>query len=99
VLAAAGSADPGALADVHRTANHLSDELGAVVIPGFLGSGEPRLADTGAAAVASYLLAPGHFADQVAGCGAPIVAAPMGADPVIAAIILDRYDAAQGETM
>jgi sirohydrochlorin ferrochelatase len=94
VLAAAGSQDPAAIADVHRAARHLGDELGAAVSAAFVGAGEPRLRDLAPAAVASYLLAPGHFADVVAACGAPIVTAPLGADPLIAEIILDRYDAA-----
>jgi sirohydrochlorin ferrochelatase len=94
VLVAAGSQDPLALADVHCAARHLGDELGTKVTAAFLSAGEPRLADLAPAAVASYLLAPGHFADLVAACGAAVVAAPLGADPLIAEIILDRYDAA-----
>jgi sirohydrochlorin ferrochelatase len=94
VLAAAGSSDLRALADVHQSARDLGDELGLAVTAAFLGEGEPRLSDIPAAAVASYLLAPGHFADLVARCGAAIVARPLGADPLIAAIIVDRYDAA-----
>jgi sirohydrochlorin ferrochelatase len=94
VLAAAGSEDPVALADVRCVARDLGDELGTTVTAAFLSAGEPRLTDLAPAAVASYLLAPGHFADVVAACGAPIVTAPLGADPQIAEIILDRYDAA-----
>jgi hypothetical protein len=45
-------------------------------------------------AVASYLLAPGHFADLVAGCDAPVVSAPIGADPRVAEVAMSRYDAA-----
>jgi sirohydrochlorin ferrochelatase len=94
VLAATGSSDLRGLADVHQVARDLGDELGLEVTAAFLSDGEPSLADTPAAAVASYLLAPGHFADEVARCGAPIVAAPLGADPLIAEIVADRYDAA-----
>jgi sirohydrochlorin ferrochelatase len=94
VLAAAGSSDDRALADVHQTARDLGDELGVEVPAAFVGSGEPRLADLDPAAVATYLLAPGQFADAVAACGAAVIAAPLGADPLIAQIILDRYDAA-----
>jgi len=94
VLAAAGSSDPRALADVRQTADDLSVTLRVDVSAAFVSDGEPRLDGT-AAAVATYLLAPGHFADRVASCGAAIVAAPLGADPLIAEIILDRYDAAQ----
>jgi sirohydrochlorin ferrochelatase len=91
-LAAAGSEDPQALAEVRLAARDLGVELGVEVTAAFLSAGEPRLADLAPAAVATYLLAPGYFADVAAACGAPIVAAPLGADPQIAAIILDRYD-------
>jgi len=95
VLAAAGSSDDRALADAHQMARDLGDAVGVEVQAAFLGAGDPPLADVGAAAVASYLLAPGHFADAAAECGAAVVAAPLGADPLIAQIILDRYDAAR----
>jgi hypothetical protein len=44
--------------------------------------------------VASYLLAPGHFHDKLAGAGADVVAAPLLPDARVAAVLLDRYDAA-----
>jgi sirohydrochlorin ferrochelatase len=94
VLAATGSADHRALADVHQAARDLGDELGANVEAGFLSAGEPRLADLAPAAVATYLLAPGYFADVVRECGAGVVAEPLGADPRLAEIIVERYDAA-----
>jgi sirohydrochlorin ferrochelatase len=93
-LAAAGSANPAAIADVHQAARDLAARLGVDVSAAFLSAGEPRLADTAPAAVASYLLAPGHFADLAAACGAPIVTDPLGADPVLVDVVLDRYDAA-----
>jgi sirohydrochlorin ferrochelatase len=46
--------------------------------------------------VASYLLAPGHFHDKLAGAGADAVTAPLLPDARIAAVLLDRYDAALG---
>ncbi|HEX3825410.1 MAG TPA: CbiX/SirB N-terminal domain-containing protein [Mycobacteriales bacterium] len=94
VLAAAGSANPAAIADVRRAARDLAGRLGVNVSAGFLSAGVPRLADTAPAAVASYLLAPGHFANLAARCGAPVVAQPLGADPVLVDVVLDRYDAA-----
>jgi sirohydrochlorin ferrochelatase len=90
-LAAAGSADPRALADVHQMARDLGDEVGRSVEPAFASAGEPRLADLRPVAVASYLLAPGVFATAVARCGAQVIAAPLGDHPLIAWIILDRY--------
>ena len=44
--------------------------------------------------VAAYLLAPGHFHDKLAGAGADLVTAPLLPDDRIAAVLLDRYDAA-----
>lgn len=88
LLAAADSADPQALADIRQTAADLGAVLDIDVSAAFIS----ELPD--ADAVASYLLAPGAFADRLARCGAGIVSAPLGADPLIAEIILDRYDAA-----
>ncbi|MDP9427453.1 MAG: sirohydrochlorin chelatase, partial [Actinomycetota bacterium] len=44
--------------------------------------------------LAAYLLAPGHFHDKLAGAGADAVTAPLLPDERIAAVLLDRYDAA-----
>jgi len=90
-LAAAGSADQRALDDVAAAATQLADVLGAPVDPAFVSAGAPRLADLRPRAVATYLLAPGLFADKVAACGAPVIAEPLGAHPVLAEIVLDRY--------
>lgn len=94
VLAATGSADPKALADVHQTARDLGDELGLDVPAAFVSDGSPSLSEVYAEAAASYLLAPGRFADAVAAGPASIVSAPLGAHPLIADIVLDRYDVA-----
>ena len=52
---------------------------------------DPRLADVAPRVVAAYLLAPGVFHDALAACGAAVVAAPIGAAPELAAVVLDRY--------
>ncbi|QCB96600.1 sirohydrochlorin chelatase [Arthrobacter sp. PAMC25564] len=44
--------------------------------------------------IASYLLAPGFFHDQLAKAGADMVTAPLLPSPVLAEIALERYDAA-----
>jgi sirohydrochlorin ferrochelatase len=44
--------------------------------------------------VAAYLLAPGHFHDRLAASGADTVTAPLLPDDRVAAVLLDRYDAA-----
>jgi sirohydrochlorin ferrochelatase len=96
-LAAAGSGDSAAVADVHRAAGHLAERLGVQVRAAFVTAAEPRLAAVrpreGPWVVASYLLAPGVFAEQVAGCGADVVSAPIGAHPAVAEIVLGRYAA------
>ena len=90
-LAAAGSADQRALDDVTVAAAQLADMVGADVSPAFVSAGEPRLADVGPQVVSTYLLAPGLFADKVAACGARVIAEPLGAHPLLAEIVLDRY--------
>lgn len=94
VLAAAGSTDERGLDDVRTAATQLAEALGVEVTAAFVGAGEPALSDLMPAAVATYLLAPGHFTDVIAGCGAPVISAPIGADPRVADIAMSRYDAA-----
>ncbi len=90
VLAAAGSSDPHAVADVRSAAVQLSGEVGARVRVGFVATGAPRVAPLVAGlraagelrvAVASWLLAPGLFHRRLAEAGADVVAAPMGVHP------------------
>jgi sirohydrochlorin ferrochelatase len=60
------------------------------------GSGLVAARSTGRVAVATYLLAPGFFADRVRRIAGDLpVSAPLGADPRIAALALHRYDAAR----
>ena len=93
VLAAAGSADPRSIADAQTAAEQLGAVIGVNVPAAFVAAGDPALANTSAAAVASYVLSPGHFADEMAACGAAVVSAPIGADPRVAEVIVERYDA------
>ncbi len=48
----------------------------------------------GRVVIASYLLAPGFFHDQLAKAGADLVTAPLLPSPVLAEIALERFDAA-----
>ncbi|HWB66209.1 MAG TPA: CbiX/SirB N-terminal domain-containing protein [Mycobacteriales bacterium] len=91
-LAAAGSRHDDAIDDVRTVGGWLAEELDAPVQVGFVASGEPRLGPS--ETVASYLLADGHFAHAVRKHGR-IVTAPLGADPALAEIVLDRYAAAR----
>jgi sirohydrochlorin ferrochelatase len=86
-LAAVGSVS------LPQSAAQLSALLGVVVTPVLIESDQPALQ---AQAVAPYVLAPGHFADVIARCGAPVISAPIGADPRVADIAMQRYDSALG---
>lgn len=87
VLAAAGSSDPRAVADCHRTTALLAARLGSAVSTGFISAAMPPLGEAVAAArsrrpggrvvIATYLLAPGYFADLASAAGAHLVAEPL----------------------
>jgi sirohydrochlorin ferrochelatase len=103
VLAAAGSSDPRSVADVEDTADLLQRSWAGPVTTGYGSAAQPTVPDAVAAArragaervvVAAYLLAPGHFHDKLQGAGADCVTAPLLPDERIAAVLLDRYDAA-----
>jgi sirohydrochlorin ferrochelatase len=93
-LAAAGSADERAVADVQTAARHLQEVLDDDVTPAYLSGASPRLCEVRAQSVATYLLAPGVFADAVGATDARVVAQPIGAHRLVAEIIVDRYRAA-----
>src|SRR3954447_8983810 len=104
VVAAAGSSDPRAVADVEDTADLLQRRWSGAVTSGYGSAAQPTVPDAVALArrgdaervvVAAYLLAPGHFAGKLAGAGADAVTAPLLPDARIAAVLLDRYDAAR----
>jgi len=90
-LAAAGSADERSREDVAVAAQQLSKHLGVAVDVAYVAAGEPSLQDLRPRVASTYLLAPGVFADAVAQCGAEVIAAPIGAHPLVAEVILDRY--------
>jgi sirohydrochlorin ferrochelatase len=102
VLAAAGSSDPAAAEQVRTQAKFLAGELDVEVRAAYAASGLPTVPEAvadlrrrtgGRVAVASYLLAPGHFHDGLAKSGADWVTEPLGAHPAVAALIIDRYRA------
>jgi sirohydrochlorin ferrochelatase len=103
VLAAAGSSDPRAVADVEDTADLLQRDWAGPVTTGYGSAALPTVPDAVAAArragaervvVAAYLLAPGHFHGKLMAVGAELVTAPLLPDDRIAAVLLDRYDEA-----
>lgn len=104
VLAAAGSRDPDAAADTRRTAAMLAERLGAPVVAAYASALSPTvpaavraLAARGRhrVAVASYFTAPGRFASQCAQAAPWLAAAPLGAHPAMARLLLHRYDQAR----
>jgi len=100
VLAAAGSAEPRALADCEKTAGLLSARVDRPVSVGYVSGAGERLTSVlsripGRVAVATYLLAPGFFADLVRRqAGDRQVTRPLGTDRRTATLALRRYDEA-----
>lgn len=103
VLAAAGSSNPAAVADVAAAAEHLARLIPAPITIGYASAIEPRIGEAvasarrdGAARViaASHVLAPGYFAGLVRKSGADLVSAPLGVDVRIADVVVDRFHTA-----
>ncbi|WHU48523.1 sirohydrochlorin chelatase [Gordonia sp. L191] len=102
VLAAAGSTDDSACAQVYLAARQLEGLIGGHIEVGFLTTAAPTVADAVAAArisgrgvvIAAYLLAPGLFHERLHTVGADLVAEPLGADPAIVELIVTRMRAA-----
>lgn len=111
VLASAGSSDP----EANATVSAMADELAGrgpwrEVVAAYASASDPRpgaavaaLRDRGAprVAVATYLLAPGFFADRVRAqaleAGAWAVSEALGDVPQMAEVALARYDEAVAE--
>ncbi|WP_344453002.1 sirohydrochlorin chelatase [Actinomadura kijaniata] len=107
VLVSAGSSDPAANATIGAMARRWRSRGWRGVVPAYASAARPApaealaaLLDAGAprVAVASYFLAPGHFADKVRretlAAGAQAVSPVLGAAPEIAELVLRRYDEA-----
>ena len=108
VLAAAGSSDPSANATIAALAARWQAEGGwRRVVPAYASAAGPAPAEAVRALraapagdrvlVATYLLAPGYFADKInreaRDAGADGVSGALGAAPEVADVILDRYAA------
>jgi sirohydrochlorin ferrochelatase len=106
VLAAAGSSDRRALLDCSSVAADLSALIGRPVEVGYVSGAGERLPavlarTSGRVAVATYLLAPGFFADRVTAIAARAGATatrPLGPDRRLATLALHRYDQALAQT-
>lgn len=114
VLAAAGSSDARAVADCEATAARLSERLDRPVAVGYIANATPRVHEVVDAAraerpgrrvvVASYLLAPGFFADLAARAGGDVTTAPLlvaheDAPTELVDVVVERYQAADREGM
>lgn len=87
ILACAGSTDPAGMADCRTMAQLLAGHLQVPVTAAFISAAEPRLGDAINAArtrnpgvrtaVATYLLAPGYFADLATGCAPDLMSEPL----------------------
>jgi sirohydrochlorin ferrochelatase len=112
VLAAAGSSDPEANATIARLAAQWQARSGWFAVrPAYASGAGPdpatavaQLREAGArrVVVATYLLAPGLFADRIReaslAAGAAAVSPALGASPEVADVMLDRYaDAEMGQ--
>jgi len=105
VLAAAGSSDPAANATIARLAAQWQERAGWFAVrPGYASAADPTPAAAVAGllrdgapqvVVATYLLAPGFFADRVRtsslAAGAVAVSPALGACPEVADVLLDRF--------
>ena len=105
VLAAAGSSDARAEADVEAMVAALSTARGdAPVSVGYLATAKPTVLDAvhqarldhpgRPIAIATYLLAPGYFSGRLDAAGADHVAAPLAPHPGLADLALTRFDRA-----
>jgi sirohydrochlorin ferrochelatase len=113
VLAAAGSSRPAANASVARMAAAWQAARGwRAVVPAYASAAAPTPAQAVAAllrdgaqrvVVASYLLAPGVFADRIRdaslAAGAAVVSRPLGAAPEVADVLLERYAEARADML
>ncbi len=108
VLASAGSSHPAANAAIARIASGWQAARGWLAVrPAYASAASPAPAEAVAdllrggarrVVVASYLLAPGLFADRIRdtslAAGAAAVSAPLGAADDVADVLLDRYQQA-----
>jgi sirohydrochlorin ferrochelatase len=109
VLAAAGSSDANAIADCLTAGRQLAEVLHRDVTVGFIAAAHPTLAEAVAdvraqspgarVVVASYLLAPGTFAEMSRRAGADVVSGTILAEgqappSALVDVVVDRYRAA-----
>lgn len=96
VLGAVGTSVAAANAELADVAATIGASIGFAAGPPTVGEVVGRLRAEGATqvAIASYVLAPGTLPDRFLATGADAVTRPLGAEPEIVQIVLERYDAA-----
>ncbi len=107
VLAPAGSSDPRSQADSAEAAEMLRARWNGPVRLGYAAGIHPTVADAvadaraygedGVVAIASFLLAPGHFQQRLSEAGADFVSGPLAPHPRLVEIVLDRFRDAGGQ--
>lgn len=102
LLGWAGSSDPGSRAEATTAAGRLAERWGVPVrlatpkqLAGAVEDG--RTEGFSAVGVASYLLAPGFFADQLAAGPADAVSRPIGAHPFVVDLLVERVGGARAQ--
>jgi sirohydrochlorin ferrochelatase len=105
VLAAAGSSDARAVEDCRAMAEALGERISRSVTAAFISAAQPELraavaqaraVGTGRVVVATYLLAPGYFADLAAAAGGDLTTAPLllereAVPDELVDVVLERY--------
>jgi sirohydrochlorin ferrochelatase len=103
ILAAAGTSDRRARADLRSAAGLLSALTGSRLDLGFAATGDPdirtavsdaRRRGSGRVVVASYLLAEGVFQDRLRASGADLVTPPLGTHAGLSQLIAHRFRSA-----
>jgi sirohydrochlorin ferrochelatase len=94
ILIGAGSSDPEARRELEIVSSHLARWNNGPVAIGQLTDDDPFALAPDAPQVANYLLAPGFFNDKLhrLAASSAVVADPVGAHPMVAEVILERYD-------
>lgn len=104
VMAAAGTRDPAGQAMAEEMAALLAEHLGRPVAIAHIAAAQPSVPEAIAAAretgarvaLANYLLAPGYFHTLLEQAGADVLAGPLGDHPLVAEVVVDRYQAVLG---
>jgi sirohydrochlorin ferrochelatase len=106
VLAASGSRDPASAKDAQAQALLLAARLHVPVVPAYVSAAAPTVRQAVVTlrergyrriAVSSYFTAPGDFS-RLAAADAPwLVAGPLGAQPAMAELLLERFDRARAQ--